>query len=188
MGYIAGKLRKWPDVSLRHRLTVGNVGQHREGIVPDQVQSCISSKISLGDAFRIDFEGDTRSEHPSRNIIYVPYGGGAVVVRQYLPCRQHEIVSDGRMRIRVVVGSECPGADEMIQVRPDAGLAHYGGIALIFFHDQHYMLALRHLSLHDNGRATGLGCVFGAGRSHHDIACRGGRGEETAGSDGPGTD
>ena len=59
------------------------------------------------------------------------------------PGRQHEVVADRRMSIRVVVGGQSAVGDEAVEIGPVGGVAHDSGIALIFFHHYNDVLALR---------------------------------------------
>ena len=112
--------------------------------MPNHVQSRISAKIALSDAFGIDLERDAGSQHSPCQIVNIPHGCGTVICRKQLPCGQHEVVADRRMRVRVIVCCKSTLGDQVVQIRPTAGIAHNAGIALVFFHHNDDVFALRH--------------------------------------------
>jgi len=94
-------------------------------------------------AFRIDLERGPGGQHSPGQIVYIPNGGGAVICRQQLSCRQHEIVADRWVGVSVIVCCKRSVTYQVVEIGPIAGIANDGCIALIFFHHHEDVVALR---------------------------------------------
>ena len=136
VGQVHRKLRERHQV-LQLLLVIHHVGEKRDDVVPPRIAPRITACITHGwQVFRVRLPRFPCREQPSDEVVLGDDTRVVVIVRDDLPHRQHEVVADGRMRVRVVFRRKPIVPCEALQVRHRRAVDHPRIVRVLLDHDE----------------------------------------------------